>query len=300
MTDKPIYILGGTALSRYLAAKFAEAGKRVVILTGSADKNKLNTRETTIKENFGLGKKHYAFETAAWTREEAKLLLITSPASTLRADLSAVISEKTGNAPALCFTLLKETAWLRDMLGANFAQAVFHGWLVEENRQIIFSEKKPAATIYTPLDEKLKKITEECFSAAKIKLDFSKNKNQIFWQNFSVYAAASLLTAASGKELSQTLKNASAVLLLNRLSEELCALSETDNVKLVPKEIIEKTSAVPAGCTLPLQNEVRNGKTAELNMISSVILPAAEKNKQKIPELKKLIFGVYNTYLSIT
>lgn len=299
-SDKPIYILGGNTLAYYLGAKFTDVEKRVVFLTDTAEKNKLNTQGISLKESFSLRKKHYNFENSSWMKEEAELLLVTAEMSSLHSLLSRITPEKINGVPVVCFTLLKDSAYLRDILGCSFCRAIFEGWLLQDNRQITFLEKTPAVTIYTPLNEQNAALAETVFSEAGINLTFSDNENQTFWKRFGVCTAGSLITAAYNQNITQCVKNREAAAILNLLCEELSALAKSDNIDLPPRQILEEIYNIPAGFAFPLSGEVKNGVAAELNLISSEIMQAAKKLNYSPPKLHDLIRYVYNTYLSIT
>lgn len=296
--NRPVYILGGNALACYLGATLTNAGERVILLTDDVKKNKLNSQGITLKE--GLRKKHYTFETAVWTKEEPKLLIITSDISTLHSDLSALTPSKICNAPVICFTLLKDTAYLRDILGCNFTKAVFDGWLLQNNQHIALADTTPAVTVYTPLNEKSAAVLEECFIQTPLKLTFSENECQTFWSHFTVYAAASLVTAAYNQNLAQAVKNSNAAYSLNMIAEELCRLAEADKITLSPEDMLKRLYDIPADYIFPLQTEAPNGNAGELDTVSSVIRQASRRLNLKTPETNNLIHHIYGIYLSIT
>ena len=73
---KPIYILGNTPLSYYLAAKFQAAGEMVELILKSKEYGSIENSNFTIKEDTKLQKSHTKIKTSFWTRSLAKMLII--------------------------------------------------------------------------------------------------------------------------------------------------------------------------------------------------------------------------------
>lgn len=300
MNNKPIYILGNNALAYYLGTKFIDSGERVIILTDEVTKNKLNTQGIQLKDGLSLKKKHYKFETALWTKEEAKLLIITSSSSNLHSDLSALTPSKVSNSPIICLSLRKDVAYLRDIFGGNFSKGIINSWIYQDDTHIIAQESEPKITIYSSLsDTTLQQITK-LFQNTDIQISINKNENMIFWKNYIVYATASLLTAAFNQTLTQTIKNNKAANLLNLLVEESCKLATSDSIEISPQEIIENIYSIPSGYEFSLLSELQSGNASELNSITTTIQDASQKTNFQPQHLNSFIKHIYNIYLSIT
>lgn len=300
MNNQPIYILGNNALAYYLGTKFLDSGERVIILTDGVTKNKLNTQGIQLKDGLSLKKRHYKFETALWTKEEAKLLLITSFSSNLHSDLSALTPSKVNNSPIICLTLRKDVAYLRDIFGGNFSKGTINSWIKQDDSSIIAQETKPEITIYSPLSDTTQQQITALFQKTDIQINISENENMIFWKNYIIYTAASLLTAAFNQTLTQTIKNNKAAYLLNQIVEESCKLATSDGIEILPQEIIESIYNIPSGYEFPLLSELQSGNASELNNMSTLIQTASKKINFTPRNINNFITHIYNIYLSIT
>lgn len=297
---RPIYILGTNALACYLAAKFTDAGERVIIITGRRDKHSLNTNGISLKEDFSLRKNRYLFETSFWTGEDGKMLIITSSESDINAAVTAVSPEKICNIPVICFTLLKETAYLRDILGSGFSKALFKGWVNKNDQQVIFFGRAPTITVYSPVTENLRQPLEEIFSQAGLKLQYADSETETFWNHFAVYAAASLLTAAYDQNIAQIIKNKNTATRLPLAVNEICSLAAAEKVPVNPEDILKQIYNIPSGYVFPLHAGIKSSRASGFDMISTVLLSTSRKHNLPIPELKRLMKNIYEIYLSIT
>lgn len=297
---KPIYILGTNALACYLGAKFMDAGERVIILDSRRENHNLSTNGISLKEDYSLKKSHYIYETSFWSKEEGKMLIITAPSSEINSAITAVSPDKFSLSPIICFTLLKDTAYLKDILGSSFAKAHFSGWLKRNEQNIILADHAPIIKFYSPLDDELRQQISLLFSSANLKTEFTNGESSAFWNYFAVFALGSLVTAAYNQNLAQILKNKDALEYLRLLISEIYLLAKTDNVELEPDNILQQIYNIPSGYIFPLHEETKNGGNSGFNMLSSTITQSARRGNIKIPELSQLINKIYNIYLSIT
>lgn len=298
--QSPVYILGTNAVGCYLAAKLQDAGERVVII-GSADKNNsLFSNGITVKEDFSLRKKHYTFETAAWTGEEGKALIITAAPAEIHSALIRIMPHKITAAPVICFTLLKNIGILRDILGTGIFQAVFSGWPAASDRLVSVLGEKPEIIVYSPTDASQRKNISNLFKPANLSFRFAKEEDQTFWEYFGIYAVCSLITAAHNKTLVQIIKNRQLYSLLEDLAAEISKLASGPKFSLTTDTVLNKINNIPSGYVFPLQTELHFGRRGDFEVISSVLSSAARSKGIKTPAIDSLIERICSIYLSIT
>lgn len=303
MTDtqntSPIYILGNTPLSYYLATKFQSVGENVELILKSKEYGSVENTTFTIKEDAKLPKSHTQIKSSFWTRSPAKMLIICSFAEELNSDIISISKEKIKNCPVLLFSLTEETKYLEEILDSHITQCWLDGWIIKKNNHIGILGETPTINIYTPCDKALKKQLEHLFTPTEIKLNFAQHREDSFWHFFTIYASCSLISASCNKSILQILKNKPLYTLLEKVVEECMSLHKFSQSKLDSAKIMEEIKNIPTGYIFPLQENINLSRSGDFNIISNILLNQARKKSQPIPVLSDTIKQIYNIYLSI-
>lgn len=298
---KPVYIIGTDALACYLAARFQDAGEQAVIIAAPAEIKSLGTNGVSIKEEFStLKKKHYTFETTFWIRNEPQAVFFTTTPDELNAALSSVSTDKLGTAPVVCFSLLKNSGCLQDILGTPVNKAHFSGWLIKNDQQIILKGRQPQITFYSPLSKQTEKKLTHLFAPAKLPLNFAPSENDFFWQTFALQSACGLLCTAGDKTIAQILKNKPLTDRLKELLNEFARLAAADGVTLSVDQIMKNIIAIPGGYVFPLHADFRTGRHRGFSQMYDIIAQTARRAGTRIPLTSSLLDRIYEIYLSIT
>lgn len=300
-SPRPVYILGTDALACYLAAKFQDADQPCSLIASPSDIQSLGTNGATIKEEFStLKKKHYKFDTAFWGRSEPLAVIITATSSEVNSVLSGITPDNIYNAPIICFSLLKDSGYLKDILGSNFHKADFSGWLNKNDQQIILRGRQPHINIYSPASPQSAKSITKLFAPLGLEVNFAQSENSFFWPMFALRGACSLMCTAYDKPLSQILKNKPLTLELETLLEEFRQLAAVDNILLSTDSVMQNIINIPGGYIFPLHADFRSGRHRDFNTIYEIINQTARRGNLKLPHLNELLTRIYEIYLSIT
>lgn len=294
-----VYVIGDNALTCWLAAKLTDAGHNVIIIAGKENNLSLSTNGITLKEDNSLKKSKYKFTTSFWIKETPKLVVITADAGHINASLAAVSKDKIGTAPVLCFTLLKNTDYLEAVIGGNFCQGFFDGYLQLEEQQLFVHGRTPQIKICKNIDWQKSNPFLSVFSYTNLPVSYETDVNAAFWEHFAPFAAASLLSAFHNKTIFEITKDKQLRECLPQLLSETVQIAAIEQVKLDEERLLKKIYNTPMNYRYPLQNEINSSRFGETNLISSVLINTARKGKFRFrdTQLNHILKQLYNLIL---
>lgn len=283
----PIYILGQTPLTYFLAYKFTLSDEKVVLLNKSLS-GPDSQQEISIREEHSLKKNKYIFASQNYSSENAKMLIITSPPHQLKSDLMLLSPSHLINAPIVVFSPLCQLKIIESLLSHNTIRGYFDGYLSSKDNQISILSAEPQITLSKPfntLEFSLKALS--IFHSANILSQTREDKKQIFWEDFAVYSIASLLSAQYRQSLFNILKNKDRQQEVSNAVNEICQLAQADNIKLEADELLKKLYNTPINYSYNTQTDSLSSRH-ELNTIHITISDFAHLHKISIPTLKSL------------
>lgn len=296
---RPIYIIGDNALACYLAAKLTDDGHHVIIIAGKVGNNSLSTNGITLKEDSTLKKSKYKFITSFWIKNQPKLVILTSDAGKINASLAAVSKEKIGAAPVICFTPLRDINYLEALVGSNLFAAYFDGYLQLSNQQLFLYGRPPLIKICKNQNMEKQNPFTDIFMASTLNISYETSIDKNFWEFFSGFAIASLMSALHNKTVFEITKDKKLREEIPPLISEMAKLSASYNITLDEESLLKKIYNTPMNYRYPLQDEINSGRYGETNLISSVLVSAARKGKIRFQntELNSLLKKIYNLIL---
>lgn len=263
--SNPIYIIGGNALACYLAAHFQDIGENPIILSSPSITKNLSTNGVTIKEEFNsLRKKHYRFSTASIMTSDAKAVIITVTSSELNSSLAFISRDKINLAPVLCFSLLKDSGYIQDILGTPVYKACFTGWLNKHDQQISLKGRQPEINVYSVINSSTSQKLADIFHAAGFEISFLNSEKDYFWPMFTLNASCSLICSAYDKPIHQILKNKQLRAQLDDIINEFISLAAADNVEINFSTLMDNIMSIPGGYIFPLHNDFSNAPACGL------------------------------------
>ena len=282
----PVYILGNTPLSQYLAAKFILNGENAVII---APKQSCQTEiEISLREEHSLKKQKVSIPCRHYSSEKAKMLIITSPNSRLKSELMLLSVAHFSSAPVIVFSMISDFRIIESLLKHNTVRACFDGWLQTKDNQIFILGNEPQVTLSKPfntLEYSLKALSY--FHGAEILCQTCEDKNQVFWQAFAGYAVSALASARYRQSIFNILKNKDKQNLIESAVSEICALAAAENVSLASEDILKKIYNTPINYTYNTQTPSDSSKM-ELHNIYNIITNAARRHNLAVSTLKQL------------
>ena len=153
-TERPVYLLGETLLSIYLAFRLASAGENPVIVTPPKT-NRPDKVDITIKEAQTLKKHKFTYTTAAYTFSPGKMLLITSPSISFKSELMLLSPRSLAASPIVIFSPLHDISVAETLLGKSLIRGCFDGWLQNGNQTVSVLGDTPRISLvknYTGLE----------------------------------------------------------------------------------------------------------------------------------------------------
>ena len=126
-TERPVYLLGETPLSIYLAFRLASAEENPVIVT-PPNGNRPDKVDITIKETQTFKKHKFTYTTAASTFAPGKMLLITSPSISFKSELMLLSPQNLTASPIVIFSPLRDISSAETLLGESLIRGFFDGW----------------------------------------------------------------------------------------------------------------------------------------------------------------------------
>ena len=240
------------------------------------------------------------FSTASIMTTDAKAVIITVTSSELNSALAFISRDKINNAPLLCFSLLKDSGYIQDILGTPVCKAHFTGWLNKHDQQISLKGRQPTINIYSTINNSTQQKLSALFNSAGFEISFLDSEKDFFWPMFTLNAACSIICSAYDKPIHQILKNKQFRTQLDEIINEFITLAAADDVKMNFSDIMDTIMSIPGGYIFPLHNDFRTGRHRDFHRISSLIKQSARQANVKTPVLNELMARIYEIYLSIT
>lgn len=192
-TERPVYLLGETPLSIYLAFRLASAGENPVIVTPPKT-NRPDKVDITIKEAQTLKKHKFTYTTAAYTFSPGKMLLITSPSISFKSELMLLSPRNLAASPIVIFSPLHDISVAETLLGKSLIRGCFDGWLQNGNQTVSVLGDTPRISLvknYTGLEACLASLS--LLHRTGLECQTTENGPQAFWEHFAVQALGSIL-----------------------------------------------------------------------------------------------------------
>lgn len=284
----PIYILGNTPLGQYLAAKFISKGENAVIIT-SKQQCASSEIEISLREEHSLKKQKINIPCRHYSLEKAKMLIITSQNRNLKSDLMLLSASCFSNAPVVVFSTLPDLKIIESLLRHSTIRAHFDGWLLAKDNQIFILGGEPQITLSKPfntLEYSLKALSY--FHSAEILCQTCEDKNQVFWQTFSVYSVSALASGFYRQSIFNILKNKEKQKEIEAAVNEISSLAAEDNVPLDSGETLKKIYNTPINYIYETQTP-GDATRQELNYIHMTISDIARRHNVTIAALKKIL-----------
>lgn len=292
--DAPIYILGDNALAYYLAARFMSGGEKVVLIPNKENISTLENNGITIVEGLSFQKSHYKFKTSFWLKEKPKMLIITSDAGKINAALTALSRHKLENVPVILFTPIRNTSYIKDILANDIYQAFFDGYLLKKPNQVNIFGRLPNIVI-CPKENKLSnRIIFDCFEKTNFTVTQKSDEKLAFWDYFSVYAACSLISAWHNKNIFDIIKDKDKRDNMIPLIVEICNIAASDGAKIDKEEVLRKVYSTPLNYPYPLQAELSQGKSGDIDLISTNLITTARQYKCPTTAIDAILKKIYN------
>ena len=297
----PIYIIGNNALACYLGAQLQSGGNDVIMLLDRKNAAEaMATDGISIKEDRSLTQKRHKLNAATFMKEPAKMVIIADYANKINGALSNVSAIKTGNAPVVCFTPLKDMSYLAPIVGKNLHPAYFNGYVMTSKNTVSLLGRNTNITLCPPENGEIDPIALNTFTESRMQISANSNRLLSFWEFFAPYALCSLLSAAENQKISDILKDKANKEAMRPLVDEFCCLAQTDDVVLRADAVLKTIYSTPANYIYPLHQSVWNGGRNEFNLISSVISTAELKAGSSFPQIGILLKKLYKLILNPT
>ena len=290
----PVYVIGGSALGCYLAARLVDAGETPVIIADKDSNIYLNTNGIILKDDLSLTKKNYRFATSPFMTAKPKFTLIAAENHRLKSLLTTLSPSKIQDTPVILFSYLKDIKHIKSWIGKNLYQAFFDGYLSKSDQTVSIYGRNPGIVMLSKNKEEL----EETLAPLGIPVAFTEDKKTAFWKHFAGYALGSTLSAALNKSIFDIIKENQCKGLIQTLCGEMATLATKEHAEVREEEILKEIYQIPHDYIFPLQKTVKAKKVCDVDLIASQILNTARKHKAKIPETQKLLKQIYHIILA--
>lgn len=292
--DKPIYILGNSAMALYFAAKLTSMGHNAWLLTPQATSKK--DKEITFKEEYSLQKQNLLLKCTTRVANAPLLIIIASNQKDLRANLSLLPGQKYPDTPIMCFNQIENMELLHPLLGTNFCQAYFNGYIYLSGTTLSVCGSEPQITLsakekndqLNPLKELIKNLGFECLC--------QENNTLNFWQN-NISQIIGYLASKPKQHITDLLKTESTKENIMRAVKEISLLAKQDKVKISPENIIRRLLETPKNF---YYKNTEAGKTEAAFVLDRLYNTLSKKSrfyKCKIPTINQLIKQNYDDLL---
>ena len=290
---KPIYIIGSTPLTYYLAAKITDAQKEVIIIADKQTNLDLNANGFTLKEDYCLRKNKYKIKTSFWIKQTPELVIFTASNAEINSLTTTISPEKIIDVPVVCFTNIKDKDFIETYLRQPLIPAYFDGFLQKSDQTTTLYGRAPQiifdATTSKNKQEKLQNITKEI----GLNCTFSNDSAFCFWNHIIPHAIGSLITATHNQTLNQILKNKKHREELNSYVKEALVIANVTN--LSAENVIKKLHTYPTNYIFPLQKEIKTGSSHELEYLSFIF---GQQTNSATPLIKNMLKKIYNIILA--
>ena len=291
-TSAPIYLLGETTLSIYLAFLLDSAGEKPLIIT-APQPDKPEVVDITIKEAQNLKKHKFSYTCQSYTFTPGKLLLITSSISKLKSELMLLSPKKLSATPSVIFSSLEDVSIAETLLGKTLIRGYFDGWLQNSNQTITLLGNTPKISLvknYTVLEDCLSVLST--LQRIGLESQTAENDSQIFWEHFAVQFLGSVLSASSQQNIYNLIKSKDRQREIEILAVELAQLAQNQKAVLNPAEIITQLQNIPMQYTFPAQ-KLDSETISELNHYYRFLINQSSAAKIRLPKLNSLMKEIY-------
>ena len=290
--QSPIYLLGETPLSIYLAFRLDTAGEKPLIIT-APQPDKPEVVDITIKEAQSLKKHKFSYTCQSYTFTPGKLLLITSSISKLKSELMLLSPKKLSATPSVIFSSLEDVSIAETLLGKTLIRGYFDGWLQNSNQTITLLGNTPKISLvknYTVLEDCLSVLST--LQRIGLESQTAENQNQIFWEHFAVQFLGSVLSASSQQNIYNLIKSKDRQREIETLAVELAQLAQNQKAVLNPEQISQQLQNIPMQYTFPAQ-KLDSEAISELNHYYRFLINQSSAAKLRLPKLNALMKEIY-------
>lgn len=290
--ELPIYLLGETPLSLYLAFRFQKAGENPVIIAPQQE-NRTDTITATIKEAQGLKKYKFSCPTTAYALSPAKLLIITSPLISFKSELLRISPRNFATVPTIVFSLLHDISIAQTLLGKPLIKGYVDGWLQNDNQTVSTLGDTPQICLVKNYD-----CLEACLSALSLlkrtglECQMTENGPQAFWEHFSVQLLGSMLSADYQQNIFTIAKSKEKQREIEILATELADLAHSEGAVLNPQNLTQTLFNAPLHYSFPTQN-IDSAAISELNQHYRTLIKLSAAAKLRLPKLNRLMKEIY-------
>ena len=295
-TDQVIYILGSNALAFFLGARFINAGEKVIFLNSDKDKNQ-NSSELLVKDERFINRYRYTPEFSVNIRHKVKMLVITEEASTLKAQISGILTSKINNIPILIFTRLEDDRFIAEYLHHSLIRGYFNGCLQADKNTVSLIGTSNRFTLVVPKNDIYFSTLKDIFTRSEIETEYVSDEKGAFWSHLASFGSAALLSAANGKNIYLLTKDENSRKTMDALIAEMQKLASSDKVNLEYTDILKTIYNMPSAYVTDLQQAITEKNFKEIDLFSNLLNNRAQTHHIQIPTIKHLLGLLYNKTL---
>ena len=290
--QSPIYLLGETPLSIYLAFRLDTAGEKPIIIT-TPQNERPEVVDITIKETHNLKKHKFSYVTSSYTFTPGKLLIITSSITKLKSELMMLSPKNLSTTPGIIFSYLEDISIAETLLNKTLIRAYLDGWLQSGNQTVSLLGDTPKISLVKNYSD-----LEDCLSAlsllhrAGIENQTTENQNQVFWEHFAVQFLGSVLSASAQQNIYSIVKSKDRQRGIEGLATELAQLAQNQRAALNPEQISQQLQNIPMQYTFPAQ-KLDSEAISELNHYYRFLINQSSAAKLRLPKLNALMKEIY-------
>lgn len=264
--DAPIYIIGNTPLAFYLAGKLSAIEDVRLLASGLPE----GLNNITIKDEVSLQKYLIPLRAENIMHDTARLVIICSSLQKIKSDLLYLSKAKTDTCPILVFGFIDNEKIINDLLPHPFIQAHFDGWFKnnKQNETTFFGATK-GLTICEDEQTSQAQFLKFLFDQIDLKISFTPNKEQSFWNYFIPYAAETLFSLHNKISLKDISKKAIYRQEINDIFDELM-LCAAQNFQTEKEQLINNLYQIPLSIH-PILQLSKRAQLEEINYINNVI-----------------------------
>lgn len=292
-----IYVLGDDELAFFLTAKIQESGQKSILLTPSAPSFGSKEIKITLKEEYNLQKKDLSLKAGAHIILPPQMIIISCRSNSLRAHMTLLPSLRYPELPIISFNRHTDMESIHSLLGINFYQAYFKGYLTQNGSNLTACGQLPEIIISsaTKEDEKLTLLADK-LKQTGLKLKVEEKDIANFWHNNASRIIGYLFSSPKQHiiEFMNIKENKEA--LINAI-HEICRLAKYEKVKLSEEEIMRELIDTPRNFYYKNSNLSKIENASQLEKLYSMLSEKARAYKCKIPQLNGMIKENYKYLL---
>ena len=288
--DLPIYILGHSPLSYFLAAKLKQAGQQIILLKTPKDIKRFGRYQMTFREERVLHKEKHQFATDFEINGNPKLLIITPDISSIKSSILLLNPQKLQKTTIMNFNHSGINKVIANLLSNQQINCYFNGYVSFDGNSTTLLGRSAEIRIASSISTDTYSLIQNIFEDTKINLSLSSESSNIsFWRHFIINATISLLSCAHNKNIYNLIKDRKERLLIEDYVTELAMLAVADGADISINDIIKEIYNIPNAYKSIMQYEVEAGKFCELNDVSATILEKSKRHNIKMPLSKEII-----------